>query len=123
MQALIQLVKRTRLRPLTVYTPTHVPFATAISALPIDTLDDGITDIPLSLYITPKIEQLLGDGSDYGVNLSTVAPRVGPRRLQFRILLSRSNRRLQWRHPPDLISKLLSRTLKEKASDDCLARR
>src|SRR6478735_4254743 len=65
--------KGTRLRPLTVYTPKPVvpvmnrPFL----LFQIDILKKaGITDITLSLSYQPdKIEQVLGDGSDYGVKL------------------------------------------------------
>ena len=63
----------TRLRPLTVYTPKPiVPICNRPFLLyQIDTLRRaGITDIALSLSYQPnKIEQLLGDGSDYGVKL------------------------------------------------------
>src|SRR5436309_9156995 len=74
MQALILAGgKGTRLRPLTVYTPKPiVPICNRPFLLyQIDTLRRaGITDITLSLSYQPnKIEQLLGDGSDYGVNL------------------------------------------------------
>ena len=65
--------KGTRLRPLTVYTPKPVvpvmnrPFL----LFQIDILKKaGISDITLSLSYQPdKIEQVLGDGSDYGVRL------------------------------------------------------
>ena len=65
--------KGTRLRPLTVYTPKPVvpvmnrPFL----LYQIDILRKaGIEDITLSLGYKPdKIEQLLGDGSEFGVNL------------------------------------------------------
>jgi len=65
--------KGTRLRPLTVYTPKPVvpvmnrPFL----LFQIDILRKaGITDITLSLSYQPdKIEQVLGDGSEYGVKL------------------------------------------------------
>jgi NDP-sugar pyrophosphorylase family protein len=65
--------KGTRLRPLTVYTPKPVvpvmnpPFV----LYQLDILRKaGIEDITLSLSYQPdKIEQLLGDGSEYGVNL------------------------------------------------------
>src|SRR5687767_2410290 len=75
MQALILAGgKGTRLRPLTVYTPTPiVPICNRPFLLyQIDTLRRaGITDITLSLSYQPnKIEQLLGDGSDFGVRLS-----------------------------------------------------
>jgi mannose-1-phosphate guanylyltransferase len=74
MQALILAGgKGTRLRPLTVYTPKPiVPICNRPFLLyQIDTLRRaGITDITLSLSYQPhKIEQQLGDGSDYGVNL------------------------------------------------------
>jgi len=81
MQALILAGgKGTRLRPLTVYTPKPiVPICNRPFLLyQIDTLRRaGITDITLSLSYQPnKIEQLLGDGSDYGVNLKyTVEPQ------------------------------------------------
>ena len=70
----------TRLRPLTVYTPKPiVPICNRPFLLyQIDTLRRaGITDITLSLSYQPqKIEQQLGDGSDYGVNLKyTVEPQ------------------------------------------------
>ena len=75
MQALILAGgKGTRLRPLTVYTPKPVvPICNRPFLLyQIDTLRSaGITDITLSLSYQPlKIEQQLGDGSDYGVKLS-----------------------------------------------------
>src|SRR5215213_8317150 len=74
MQALILAGgKGTRLRPLTVYTPKPiVPICNRPFLLyQIDTLRRaGITDITLSLSYQPsKIEQLLGDGSDFGVKL------------------------------------------------------
>lgn len=74
MQALILAGgKGTRLRPLTVYTPKPiVPICNRPFLLyQIDTLRRaGITDITLSLSYQPqKIEQQLGDGSDFGVNL------------------------------------------------------
>ncbi len=65
--------KGTRLRPLTIYTPKPItplinrPFLLyQIDSL----LSAGITDITLSLNYQPnKIEDLLGDGSKFGVNL------------------------------------------------------
>lgn len=81
MQALILAGgKGTRLRPLTVYTPKPiVPICNRPFLLyQIDTLRRaGITDITLSLSYQPqKIEQQLGDGSDYGVKLKyTVEPQ------------------------------------------------
>src|SRR5216110_317038 len=81
MQALILAGgKGTRLRPLTVYTPKPVvPICNRPFLLyQIDTLRRaGIVDITLSLSYQPnKIEQLLGDGSDYGVKLRyTVEPQ------------------------------------------------
>lgn len=81
MQALILAGgKGTRLRPLTVYTPKPiVPICNRPFLLyQIDTLRRaGIKDITLSLSYQPhKIEQLLGDGRDYGVNLKyTVEPQ------------------------------------------------
>ena len=80
MQALILAGgKGTRLRPLTVYTPKPVvPICNRPFLLyQIDTLRRaGITDITLSLSYQPfKIEQQLGDGSDYGVKITyTVEP-------------------------------------------------
>lgn len=68
--------KGTRLRPLTVYTPKPVvpvlnrPFL--LYQLEI-LRNAGITDIVLSLSYQPdKIEDLLGDGSDHGVNLTYI---------------------------------------------------
>src|SRR3954454_915196 len=81
MQALILAGgKGTRLRPLTVYTPKPiVPICNRPFLLyQIDTLRRaGVTDITLSLSYQPeKIEQLLGDGSNFGVNLKyTVEPQ------------------------------------------------
>jgi mannose-1-phosphate guanylyltransferase len=81
MQALILAGgKGTRLRPLTVFTPKPiVPICNRPFLLyQIDTLRRaGITDITLSLSYQPnKIEQLLGDGSEFGVNLRyTVEPQ------------------------------------------------
>jgi len=81
MQALILAGgKGTRLRPLTVYTPKPiVPICNRPFLLyQIDTLRRaGITDITLSLSYQPnKIEQLLSDGSEYGVKLKyTVEPQ------------------------------------------------
>ena len=81
MQALILAGgKGTRLRPLTVYTPKPVvPICNRPFLLyQIDTLRRaGITNITLSLSYQPlKIEQQLGDGSDYGVKLNyTVEPQ------------------------------------------------
>ncbi len=74
MQALILAGgKGTRLRPLTVYTPKPiVPVCNRPFLLyQIDTLKRaGVTDITLSLSYQPdKIEQLFGDGSDFGVRL------------------------------------------------------
>jgi len=75
MQALILAGgKGTRLRPLTVYTPKPVvPVCNRPFLLyQLDTLRlAGITDITLSLSYQPhKIEQQLGDGSEFGVRLS-----------------------------------------------------
>ncbi len=68
--------KGTRLRPLTVYTPKPiVPFLNQPFLLfQLNTLRRaGIKDITLSLSYQPdKIEQILGDGSDFGVNLRFV---------------------------------------------------
>jgi NDP-sugar pyrophosphorylase family protein len=65
--------KGTRLRPLTVYTPKPiVPLINRPFLLyQIDVLRRaGIRDITLSLSYQPdKIEQVLGDGSEFGVNL------------------------------------------------------
>lgn len=77
MQALILAGgKGTRLRPLTVYTPKPiVPVMNRPFLLyQIEVLAKaGIEDIVLSLSYQPdKIEDLLGDGSEYGVNLSYV---------------------------------------------------
>jgi len=81
MQALILAGgKGTRLRPLTVYTPKPiVPICNRPFLLyQIDTLRRaGVTDITLSLSYQPeKIEQQLGDGSEFGVKLRyTVEPQ------------------------------------------------
>ncbi|HYY99402.1 MAG TPA: NDP-sugar synthase [Pyrinomonadaceae bacterium] len=81
MQALILAGgKGTRLRPLTVYTPKPVvPICNRPFLLyQIDTLRRaGVTDITLSLSYQPnKIEQQLGDGSDFGVKINyTVEPQ------------------------------------------------
>lgn len=81
MQALILAGgKGTRLRPLTLFTPKPViPICNRPFLLyQIDTLKRaGITDITLSLSYQPqKIEQQLGDGSEFGVNLKyTVEPQ------------------------------------------------
>ena len=68
--------KGTRLRPLTVYTPKPVvPFLNQPFLLyQINILRRaGIRDITLSLSYQPdKIEQILGDGSDFDVNLNFV---------------------------------------------------
>ncbi len=81
MQALILAGgKGTRLRPLTVYTPKPiVPICNRPFLLyQIDTLKRaGVTDITLSLSYQPeKIEQIMGDGSNFGVKLKyTVEPQ------------------------------------------------
>ena len=81
MQALILAGgKGTRLRPLTVYTPKPiVPICNRPFLLyQIDTMKRaGVTDITLSLSYQPeKIEQQLGDGSNFGVKLKyTVEPQ------------------------------------------------
>src|SRR5712692_2682981 len=81
MQALILAGgKGARLRPLTVYTPKPiVPICNRPFLLyQIDTLRRaGVTDITLSLSYQPeKIEQQLGDGSNFGVKLKyTVEPQ------------------------------------------------
>ncbi|MEQ1606206.1 MAG: NDP-sugar synthase [Pyrinomonadaceae bacterium] len=74
MQALILAGgKGTRLRPLTVYTPKPiVPVLNRPFLLyQIDILRNaGVTDITLSLSYQPdKIEHVLGNGSEFGVNL------------------------------------------------------
>src|SRR6266849_335795 len=81
MQALILVGgKGTRLRPLTVYTPKP-PAPTCNRPFLLHQIHTlrraGITDITLSLSYQPnKVEQMLGDGSDYGVNLKyTVEPQ------------------------------------------------
>ena len=68
--------KGTRLRPLTVYTPKPIvpvvnrPFLTYQLAL---LRKAGITDVTLSLSYQPdKIEDVLGDGSEFGVDLRFV---------------------------------------------------
>ena len=81
MQALILAGgKGTRLRPLTVYTPKPVvPICNrAFLLYQLDTLRRaGIKNITLSLSYQPsKIEQQIGDGSDYGVEIKyTVEPQ------------------------------------------------
>lgn len=68
--------KGTRLRPLTVYTPKPIvpvmnrPFL----LFQLESLKRaGITDVTLSLSYQPnKIEDVLGDGSDYGIKLKYV---------------------------------------------------
>lgn len=77
MQALILAGgKGTRLRPLTVYTPKPIVPVLNRSFLlyQIEILRRaGITEIILSLNYQPdKIQHLLGDGQDYGVNLRYV---------------------------------------------------
>ncbi len=77
MQALILAGgKGTRLRPLTVYTPKPiVPFLNRpFLVYQIEILKRaGIEDITLSLSYQPdKIEQLLGSGTDLGVNLKYI---------------------------------------------------
>ena len=74
MQALILAGgKGTRLRPLTIYTPKPiVPILNRpLLGFQLDLLARaGISDITLSLSYQPdKIEDMLGDGSDYGVHL------------------------------------------------------
>lgn len=74
MQALILAGgKGTRLRPLTVYTPKPiVPLVNRPFILyQLDILRRaGITDVTLSLSYQPdKIEHLLGDGADHGINI------------------------------------------------------
>ena len=68
--------KGTRLRPLTVYTPKPiVPVVNRPFLLyQIEILArSGVTDITLSLNYQPdKIEEILGNGSNYGVNLRFV---------------------------------------------------
>ena len=68
--------KGTTLRPLTVYTPKPiVPVANRPFLLyQLEILANaGITDVTLSLSYQPnKIEDLIGDGSDYGVHITYV---------------------------------------------------
>jgi len=68
--------KGTRLRPLTVYTPKPiVPVVNRPFLLyQLDILSKaGITDVTLSLSYQPnKIEDLLGDGSEFGIDLHFV---------------------------------------------------
>lgn len=68
--------KGTRLRPLTVYTPKPiVPVANRpFLGYQLDLIRQaGITDVTLSLSYQPdKIEDVLGDGSNYGVKLNFV---------------------------------------------------
>lgn len=68
--------KGTRLRPLTVYTPKPiVPVMNRPFVLyQLDILRRaGITDVTLSLSYQPdKIEDILGDGSEYGLNIRFV---------------------------------------------------
>src|SRR2546429_6488907 len=93
MQALILAGgKGTRLRPLTVYTPKPiVPICNRPFLLyQIDTLRRaGVTDITLSLSYQPeKIEQQLGDGSNFGVKLKyTVRSEEHTSELQSRLHL------------------------------------
>ncbi len=72
--------KGTRLRPLTVYTPKPiVPVLNRPFLLyQIDILRrSGITDITLSLSYQPaKIEEVLGDGSEFGVSLKYVTEPI-----------------------------------------------
>jgi mannose-1-phosphate guanylyltransferase len=69
--------KGTRLRPLTVYTPKPmIPVVNRPFLLyQLDVLSRaGITDITLSLSYQPdKIEDLLGNGSEFGVNLRFIS--------------------------------------------------
>lgn len=68
--------KGTRLRPLTVYTPKPiVPLANrAFLLYQLDILRNaGVSDVTLSLSYQPnKIEDLLGDGTEFGVNIRYV---------------------------------------------------